>query len=157
MKRPWNLTNLPVYSLVTSSGDAFNMNVCTYVVPVSMVPKMYMVALDYNSLSYENMEKSDYAVLQLLGDEDYSVVRTLGKKSGRNTDKMAYLERRNILSEWHGFPVINNCSAFMLLKKIRRMEGGDHELFLFQVEKFQSCHPDFLSEKTLREKKIIGT
>ena len=45
MTRPWNLLNLPVYSLATYQGEKVNMNICTYVSAVSMKPKQYMVAV----------------------------------------------------------------------------------------------------------------
>ncbi len=31
VKRPWNIVNMPVYSLATYVDDQLNMNVCTYV------------------------------------------------------------------------------------------------------------------------------
>ncbi len=34
-KRPWNLIDVPVYSLVTRNGDETNMNLCTYVTAIA--------------------------------------------------------------------------------------------------------------------------
>lgn len=42
MKRPWNLANVPVYSLATYAGQKVNMNICTYVSAVNMKPKRYI-------------------------------------------------------------------------------------------------------------------
>ncbi len=40
MKRPWNRTNLNIYSLATYNKKEINMNICTYVSVVNMNPKI---------------------------------------------------------------------------------------------------------------------
>ena len=46
MRRPWNIINLPIYSLQTvDSNGKLNMNICTYVSVVSMKPKIYSIAI----------------------------------------------------------------------------------------------------------------
>ena len=50
MRRPWNIINLPIYSLQTVDKDGkLNMNICTYVSVVSMKPKIYSVAVYYGT------------------------------------------------------------------------------------------------------------
>ena len=40
MRRPWNITNEVIYSLVSYSDTLrYNMNICTYVSVVNMKPK----------------------------------------------------------------------------------------------------------------------
>ena len=92
MRRPWNIINQPVYSLLTKDSlGNINMNICTYVSAVSMNPKIYMIAIYYNTKTYENLINSDSAVLQLLSKDNISLVRGLGKKSGMKIDKDKYL------------------------------------------------------------------
>ena len=46
MKRPWNIINPPIYSLVTyDETDNLNMNICSYVSAVSLKPKLYSIAM----------------------------------------------------------------------------------------------------------------
>ena len=55
MRRPWNIINLPIYSLQTvDSNGKLNMNICTYVSVVSMKPKIYSIAIYslFNSISH---------------------------------------------------------------------------------------------------------
>jgi len=69
MQRPWNKANEVIYSLVTKDQDKNqNMNICTYVVPISMKPKKYMIALDPTTKTYQNFLHSDHAVLQILSE-----------------------------------------------------------------------------------------
>ena len=81
MRRPWNVINVPIYSLATFHLGRVNMNVCSYVMPVSRKPKLYAVALEHETLTLKNTIETDFAILQLLTKSQMSLVKTLGKKS----------------------------------------------------------------------------
>ena len=67
MKRPWNIIDLPVYSLLSNDVNGnINMNICTYVSAVSMKPKIYSIAIDFKTKTYDNLISCDRVVLQLL-------------------------------------------------------------------------------------------
>lgn len=55
MQKPWNLINLPVYSLATSTNDKANFNICTYVSAISMTQKLYAVAIYLNTQTLANV------------------------------------------------------------------------------------------------------
>lgn len=136
VKRPWNIVNMPIYSLATYEGDKVNMNICTYVTAVSMKPKLFMVAIDYTTKTYANLEKEGAGVLQILHLDHASLINRLGKKSGKTTDKEAYLEKHNLLDQWNGSLVLKDACGYMQFKQTGRQNvGGDHELFLFEVVK----------------------
>jgi flavin reductase (DIM6/NTAB) family NADH-FMN oxidoreductase RutF len=155
MKRPWNLADLPIYSLATYDGNKVNMNICTYVSAVSMKPKRYMVAVYHHTQSLANILKSKTAVLQLLGKEHISLVNTLGKKSGKQYDKENYLARKKQLEVWSDRKVLTNCAGLMEIEKIWSKDAGDHTLFLFDVKRFQTNHENILMLDDLRQKKLI--
>jgi len=155
MRRPWNIPNSPVYSLATIGAGAGNMNICTYVIPISMQPKLYAIAIYNETKSLENMLQTETAVLQLLQDSQFSLVNHLGKKSGFQYDKAGFLQKKDLLMDWNGFPVLRDVSALVLLKKLSHQQTGDHVLFTFEAIRFQSFNENFLSVELLREKKII--
>ena len=66
----------------------------TYVIPVSMTPKHYIIALYHGTRSLENWQTSHRGILQILAPDHSSLVRVLGKKSGKSYDKMAYLRKK---------------------------------------------------------------
>ena len=73
MKRPWNIIDLPVYSLLSNDINGnINMNICTYVSAVSMKPKIYSIAIDFKTKTYDNLIASDRVVLQLLSKKNIS-------------------------------------------------------------------------------------
>lgn len=155
MKRPWNLANIPVYSLATYDGQTVNMNICTYVSAVSMKPKRYMVAVHHQTKSFENILRSKIAILQLLGKRHVSYVNVLGKKSGLQSDKESYLNKKKELEVWNDRKVLTNCAGLMEVEKIWSKDAGDHTMFLFDVKRFQTNHERVLMLDDLREKGLV--
>jgi flavin reductase (DIM6/NTAB) family NADH-FMN oxidoreductase RutF len=137
MKRPWNLVDLPVYSIASTGKHGLNMNICTYVSAVSMQPKRYMVAIYHNTQTLDNVMKNKQFVLQLLRDDQYSLVNTLGKKSGKNYNKENYLRKKDELIMWNGSEVLKNAAAYIELKVLSRLPAGDHDMFLCDVTAFK--------------------
>jgi flavin reductase (DIM6/NTAB) family NADH-FMN oxidoreductase RutF len=157
-KRPWNLTNLPIYSLATYGDDGFvNMNICTYVIPVSMSPKLYAIAIYEGTKSLSNLQQNAVAVLQLLHIDQIKLVQALGMKSGKTYNKSQYLQKKNLITTWNGDQVLANAAAYLNIKGISSQVTGDHHLFLFEVMSYKSCSQEILTEKHLRQAKIIRT
>ncbi|WP_436515394.1 flavin reductase [Ekhidna sp. To15] len=136
LKRPWNIVDVPVYSLATYDGDRVNMNICTYVTAVSMKPKIFMIAVYYGTRTLDLLENSNVAVLQILHQNHSPLVRPLGKKSGNSFDKGEFLASKNLLTQWNGKQVLKDACGYLQFEKIDRKNiGGDHELFWFEVKK----------------------
>ena len=157
MRRPWNIIDTPVYSLATKANGQVNMNICTYVTAISMKPKMYAVALDPQTKTYENVCRGDRAVLQIMGQSQINLVNTLGRKSGLSLDKESYLERRNLLVNWKNTPVLREAAALISLEKLGSQPTGDHELFWFKTTGYRSIHENILMFQQLIANKVILT
>jgi flavin reductase (DIM6/NTAB) family NADH-FMN oxidoreductase RutF len=156
MKRPWNMVDLPVYSLVTSDGIHINMNICTYVSAVSMKPKRYAVAVYKGTKSLENIAKNGQAVLQLMASNQYPIVRVLGQKSGLKYDKEKYLRKKDLLESWGSHHVLKGIVAMLELKVLEQTDAGDHILFLCDVVQFKTASSSkILTIRELGKRKII--
>jgi flavin reductase (DIM6/NTAB) family NADH-FMN oxidoreductase RutF len=155
-KKPWNRINLPVYSISSKANDKSNMHIITYATAISMQPKRFVCGVYHGTQTLENVEASGEFVLQLLSDKQYRLADLLGKKSGRQIDKISRLQKRNELSEWNGYPILKNCLAVMLMKVVNKMEGGDHTCFLCDVTAYKNLHDgEALTLDILREQKIV--
>jgi len=136
MKRPWNIVDLPVYSLATYNDEQVNMNVCTYVSAISMKPKLFMIAVDYQTKTFENLNKTNQSVLQILHQDHAPLINLLGKKSGKQINKMDKLNQKGMLDSWLEHHVIRDACGYLLLDKKNKFNAnGDHELFVFEVKK----------------------
>ena len=155
-RRPWNVIDCPVYSLATVHDGRVNMNICTYVTAVSMKPKIYSVAIYHNTRTLANMAHTDVAVLQLLSPAQANLVKHLGFKSGNETDKHEWLTDKGLTEIWQGQTVLKGCAALLLLRRQAQHHfGGDHELFLFGVDKYINLSESVLTLNDLRAKKLI--
>ncbi|MEP2948485.1 MAG: flavin reductase [Ekhidna sp.] len=148
---------MPVYSLATEKDGQLNMNICTYVSAVSMKPKLFMVAIDYHTQTFTNLEISTTAVLQILHTDQIKLVNQLGKKSGKNFNKYDYLEKKELLDNWNGNKILKGACGYLQLKQVgRKNVGGDHELFWFEVEKSKTnAEQGILMFQDLIEKGMI--
>jgi len=156
MQRPWNLPNLPVYSLATYWDGTVNLNICTYVSAVSMQPKLYMIAIYNHTETLQRMQQTNEAVLHLLNAQQHYLVRVLGKKSGSTFSKQHWLEKKYLLTAWNNLTVLKEAAAYVHLQKINTITtSGDHVLFLFKVLHAKSCSRNVLTTEILAQKKII--
>lgn len=155
-KKPWNRINLPVYSISSKLDTTYNMNICTYTSAVSMQPKQLLVAIYNDTKTLEIVENSPKFVLQLLAAEQYRMVDLLGKKSGKNIDKISRLEKRELIAHWNGFKILKDALALTELKVENTMQAGDHKLFLCSVVDYKNLNEGkALTLDDLREHRLI--
>lgn len=155
-RRPWNRINLPVYSISSKSGENYNMHIITYASQISMQPKRFVCGVFQGTKTLENVLAHPEFILQLLSDSQYRLVDLLGKKSGKQVDKISRLKKRDEISEWNGYPILKNCLAVIQLKVISSFEGGDHQGFVCDVIAYKNLNKgEALSLNTLRAHKLI--
>ena len=155
MQRPWNLVDLPVYSLITFDEKGLNMNICTYVSAVSMNPKVYSIAVYKGTKSLENILNNEIVVLQLLSPNQANLIKYLGKKSGIDFNKHTYLKNKKVLIPWKNYEILKDVSAVIELKKSTCVDVGDHVLFILKAISYKSFSSEVLTTKYLNQKGII--
>jgi len=155
-KKPWNRVNLPVYSISSKTQQNENMHIITYVTGISLKPKRFICGIYHGTQTLSNVEDSGEFVLQLLSEAQHRLVDLLGKQSGKKTDKIQRLHKRQELTHWNGYPVLKNCLSVMQLKSIQQFDAGDHTCFLCDVvawKNLQDGHP--LTLDILRKHQMI--
>ncbi len=139
MKRPWNIVDVPIYSLATYAGGKVNMNICTYVNAISRKPKLYSIGIDPETTTYQLLSKSEVAILQILHQNHITLIKPLGKRKGMEFDKAAYLHKNQCLDTWQKHTVLKGACAYLLLRKESELEiGGDHRIFIFSTLKYST-------------------
>ena len=155
-KRPWNIPNLPVYSLETiSEQGVVNFNICTYVSAVSMHPKRFMVAVYKGTQTLANLQSIKPVNLLLLSKSNIEYVRLFGKRSGKQVNKLAKIKEKT--QEFGSLPVFPSALAAMQLQEVSFLDAGDHMMYLFDVVKFKhfsQSEPLYLQD--LRDKKLVS-
>lgn len=137
--KPWNRTAEAVYSLVTMYNGRANMNICTYITPISMQPKMYAIAIYHNTCTHSYVQHTDRFVLQLMHESQYKIVNYMGKRSGNTTNKLKHLLSKNLIMQWQGYPVLSEAAAYILLQKQAFITtGGDHDVLIATVSAYSN-------------------
>ena len=155
-KRPWNRVNLPVYSISSKAGDNENMHIITYASQISMQPKRFVCGIYHGTQTLKNITEHGEFILQLLSATQYRLVDLLGKKTGKQIDKISRLKKRDELAEWNGYAVLKNSLAVIQLKVISTFEGGDHQGFLCDVMAYKNLNDgEVLTLDVLRKHKLI--
>jgi flavin reductase (DIM6/NTAB) family NADH-FMN oxidoreductase RutF len=112
------------------------------------------VAFYKGTLSLENAQDHPHFILQLLASDQYRLVRLLGQKSGRTTDKISKL--KDAVSDYRGFPCLNQAAALMACDIIEWVDAGDHILAICDVVSYANLRDaEILTTGYLRDKKII--
>ena len=158
MKRVWNIVNPSIYSLSSFDNEGGqNFNICSYVSVVSLKPKLYMIAIEKKSKTYSNLSKSSSCILQILSIDNINLVKSLGKKSGWNINKLNFLNKKEMLELWNGKKIIKkSCGVIFLEKTNQFITTGDHALFIFKILKAKTFkETNILTFNNLIEKKII--
>jgi len=128
----------------------------TYVTAISMKPKRFVCGVFEGTETLANISTNPHFVLQLLGSNQYRLLDLLGKKSGKTTDKIARLKKRDELAGWNGFKILKHCLAVMEMKVTNRINAGDHTLFLCDVIAWKNIQKgSALTLDTLRQHKMI--
>jgi len=99
----------------------------------SIVPERprISVALWKGNFTHDLVERSGRFAVHLLRDDQDELVYHFGLQSGRTVDKFHGIDVE--LGE-HGVPILRDCLAVFECHAINRMDGGDHTLFLADIE-----------------------
>jgi flavin reductase (DIM6/NTAB) family NADH-FMN oxidoreductase RutF len=156
MSRPWNRGDLPVYSISSQTLHNQNMHIITYATAISMQPKMYVCGIYHGTQTLQNVKATGEFVLQLLADDQYRLIDLLGKKSGKQINKIERLQKRDEITTWHNYPILKNCLAVMHMQVMDTLPGGDHEIFVCKVTQWKNIKAgNALQLSLLRQKKLI--
>ncbi len=107
---PFTLLSTPVYSLSTrgADGGAQTLNIITYASPIALRPqRKYALGLYIESLTWQNVRETGRAVLQILQQCHSPLVPLLGKRSGRDVDKLKEVKELGFeVTDAFGLPVL---------------------------------------------------
>jgi flavin reductase (DIM6/NTAB) family NADH-FMN oxidoreductase RutF len=121
----------PLYVVTAAAGGARSGCLAGFVTQASMTPTRYVVCLSKVNRTFRIAERSQAVAVHLLGAEQHEMASLFGEVTGDTTDKFASIQCSDGAT---GSPLIADCAAFMEGRILRRMSGGDHEVFLVSVD-----------------------
>ena len=153
--KPWNRVDAQVYTLATSANGKGNLNICTYVTPIAMKPKRFVIGVYKGTRTLENLEKNPVGILQYMAVDQWEHVKLLGKKTGNTVDKIKTLgtEVEHVSGDLYK---LKGVLALVHLRFLERIDAGDHWAWLANVyayENIREAEPLTFSE--LKRRKLI--
>lgn len=153
--KPWNRVDAQVYTLATSSGGKGNLNICTYVTPIAMKPKRFIIGVYKGTRTLENLEKNPVGILQYMAIDQWEHVKLLGKKTGNSVDKIKTLgtEVEHIAGDLYR---LKGVLALVHLRFLERIDAGDHWAWLANVDSYENVREaEPLTFSELKRRKLI--
>ncbi|HSV82461.1 MAG TPA: flavin reductase [Ramlibacter sp.] len=98
---------------------------------VSLDPPLVLWSQSLKALSYPAFQESDHFAVNILAEDQIDVSQRFARSGA---DKFGGLPMDT--SE-NGVPLIRGCAAFIECRKIATYPGGDHAVFLGQVDRFR--------------------
>ena len=148
------LKNYEVHAIGSAFDGKLNLNIASWVMQTSMNGKTVVVALYKPDLTIELVKKSNRLCISFLAENQTNFISKLGRKSGRETDK---LNKLDFGISPGGSPFVNQAIGYLDCEVIKWADGGDHELAICKVNKTLVLHPEKspLRLNYLREKGLI--
>ncbi len=146
--------NYDVHSVTTAHDGQLNANIATWVMQVAMGGKILCVALYKIDYTIELVRASNLLNINLLAQEQTSLITKLGRKSGRDSDKFKNLK---FALDERGIPYLTEAIGYIQCKVLHSTDSGDHELFVCEVLKQVVINPEkeVMTNNFLREKGLV--
>ena len=154
--KPWNRVDGPIYSLATTAGGKGNFNICSYVTPIAMKPKRFIIGVYKDTKTLANLEANPIGLLNYLAIDQAQHIKLLGKKSGHSVDKVAQLGSQ-VEHVGDGLYKLKGAIATLRLRFLERMDCGDHWAWLAHVDSYENLReaPVLTLEELKRQKLIL--
>jgi flavin reductase (DIM6/NTAB) family NADH-FMN oxidoreductase RutF len=152
--------NYDVHSITTRTTDCRqNANIATWVMQTAMGGTHLVVALYKPDYTIELARESGLLNVNLLATNQTSLIRKLGRQSGRPELGQTKDKFKNLPYELdeRGCPYLTEAVGYAQCQVLHTTDAGDHELFICKVLKQVVLNPDktVLTNQFLIDRKIV--
>jgi flavin reductase (DIM6/NTAB) family NADH-FMN oxidoreductase RutF len=148
------LKDYEVHSISTAHAGKQNANIATWVMQSGMKGSFLTVALYKVDYTVELVRQSGVLNVNLLAQEQKNLLTKLGRRSGRDTDK---LQRVPHALDARGCPYLTGAVGYIGCEVHDSADSGDHEVFCCRVLGQYLLHPDqpVLTHHWLKEQGLV--
>lgn len=124
-------TGVTVITTISRDGRPFGLTANAFT-SVSLEPPLLLISVDKKCDSYACFEESRVFTVNILADEQEALSRKFAVSGGNKFEGVAYHMGAN------GVPILDGTMAYIECKLYAAYEGGDHTLYLGEVEQTES-------------------
>ncbi|NKB87713.1 MAG: hypothetical protein GKS06_05785 [Acidobacteria bacterium] len=130
-------TGVTVVTTVNDDGNPLGLTVSSFN-SVSLDPPLVLWSLDRSSSALAVFEKATHFAVNVLGADQVAISNRF---ASREEDKFAGLDSA---AGAGGAPLVPGCVACFQCRTVHRYDGGDHVIFVGEVESFERRDGDAL-------------
>jgi flavin reductase (DIM6/NTAB) family NADH-FMN oxidoreductase RutF len=123
--------NYPLFVVTACAGDDVSGCLAGFITQSSIRPAQFLICISKVNHTFGTARSSRGLALHLLGSDQGDVASHFGELTGDEVDKfegIAWSPGRT------GAPILSECAAWVEGPTVGRMDGGDHEAFLINVQ-----------------------
>lgn len=124
-------TGVTVITTASKAGQIFGLTANAFT-SVSLVPPLCLVCVDKNAESYPAFQELGSFTVNILADDQEELSRRFAVSGGDKFTGVAHRLGAN------GAPILQNVLGYLECKIISAHEGGDHTVYLGEVEQAET-------------------
>jgi flavin reductase (DIM6/NTAB) family NADH-FMN oxidoreductase RutF len=127
-------TGITVVTTIDKDGKPYGLTVNSFT-SVSLNPVLVLVCLDVRLSGLQSFRDSRHFGVSILSEHQEDVSRMFAKKDAERPTEIFFEGKL-------GMPLLKNALAIMECQTVKIYEGGDHLIFLGEVDNAENIQPD---------------
>jgi flavin reductase (DIM6/NTAB) family NADH-FMN oxidoreductase RutF len=124
-------TGVTVITTISKDGRPFGLTANAFT-SVSLEPPLLLISVDKKAESYACFEESRVFTINILADDQEALSRKFAVSGGNKFEGVAFHSGAN------GVPILEGTLAYIECKLYASYDGGDHTLYLGEIEQTES-------------------
>lgn len=124
-------TGVTVITTISKTGQPLGLTANAFT-SVSLEPPLLLISVDKKAESYSSFEDSKVFTVNILSDSQESLSRRFAVSGGNKFDGVGYRSGAN------GAAILNDALAFIECRLYATFDGGDHTLYLGEVQEAET-------------------
>jgi flavin reductase (DIM6/NTAB) family NADH-FMN oxidoreductase RutF len=124
-------TGVTIITTVSKDGVPFGLTANAFT-SVSLDPPLLLISVDKKAESFPHFEESKVFTVNVLSEEQEGLSRKFAVSGGDKFQGVAYHTGAN------GVPILDGMLAYLECKLYAAYDGGDHTLFLGEIEQAET-------------------
>lgn len=120
-------TGVSIITTISKDGELVGLT-ANALTSVSLVPPLLLICVDKKAESYPHFAESNLFTVNVLATDQEDISRRFATSGGNKFEGVSYRKGAN------GAPILNNVLAFMECRIVGSFEGGDHTIYLGEIE-----------------------
>ncbi len=124
-------TGVTIITTVSKDGEPFGLTANSFT-SVSLDPPLVLICVDKKAESYPHFEQSRVFTVNILNNQQEALSRKFAVSGGDKFQGVAYHTGAN------GVPILDGALAYLECKLYAVHDGGDHTLYLGEIEQAET-------------------